>query len=335
MEYDCIIVGAGVLGSSSAYQLAKDGYKVLLLDQYSLPHSRGSSHGAVRILRYPYSDYRHQTTMPEQHQMWYQLEKEASTVLTHKTPSAIVTPSRNKVFLDKLKIARKSGIACEDLEASQFKERYPMLEFPGCSVFTYSILIIDAHKAVQCLQNEFVKNGGTLLDDEKVLKIEPGPIVTVHTNRGHHFRSKGIILTPGPWASKLLQPLGIDLPLKVWRVNVCYFKEKEPGLYSNVPISLCHADDGCDDIFLFFPSREFPGLVKVNFHYLWDEVDPDERDKSIGKVQQDIIIIKEFVKKHLPGLEPNPSVMEPCMYTVFQKFGLERSGENPFLPCLT
>ena len=69
-----------------------------------------------------------------------------------KTPSAIVTPSRNKVFLDKLKIARKSGIACEDLEASQFEERYPMLEFPGCSVFTYSILIIDAHKAVQCLQ---------------------------------------------------------------------------------------------------------------------------------------------------------------------------------------
>ena len=64
-------------------------------------------------------------------------------------------------------------------------------------------------------QNEFVKNGGTLLDDEKVLKIEPGPIVTVHTNRGHRFRSKGIILTPGPWASKLLQPLGIDLPLKV------------------------------------------------------------------------------------------------------------------------
>ena len=33
--YDCIVIGAGVLGSSSAYQLSKDGYKVLLLDQVS------------------------------------------------------------------------------------------------------------------------------------------------------------------------------------------------------------------------------------------------------------------------------------------------------------
>ena len=31
--YDVIVVGAGVEGSGTAYQLAKSGYKVLLLEQ--------------------------------------------------------------------------------------------------------------------------------------------------------------------------------------------------------------------------------------------------------------------------------------------------------------
>jgi len=31
--YDVIIVGAGVIGSCTAYSLAKQGYKALLLDQ--------------------------------------------------------------------------------------------------------------------------------------------------------------------------------------------------------------------------------------------------------------------------------------------------------------
>lgn len=50
--------------------------------QFTLPHSRGSSHGAVRIICYPYTDPRRQAAMPEQHQMWSQLEKELSTTLT-------------------------------------------------------------------------------------------------------------------------------------------------------------------------------------------------------------------------------------------------------------
>ena len=53
MEYDCIIVGAGVLGSSSAYQLAKDGYKVLLLDQVSLTLCLRFSCMHVRFFRNP------------------------------------------------------------------------------------------------------------------------------------------------------------------------------------------------------------------------------------------------------------------------------------------
>ena len=31
--YDVIVIGAGIVGSSAAFQLAKDGYKTLLIEQ--------------------------------------------------------------------------------------------------------------------------------------------------------------------------------------------------------------------------------------------------------------------------------------------------------------
>lgn len=58
-EYDVVVVGLGVMGSSALWQLAKRGQNCLGIEQFSLPHSLGSSHGGTRIIRslYPNSCY--------------------------------------------------------------------------------------------------------------------------------------------------------------------------------------------------------------------------------------------------------------------------------------
>ena len=51
-------------------------------------------------------------------------------------------------------------------------------------------------------------------DGEPVTGITPGqPLVTVTTTKGQ-YRAKKIVLATGPWTSKLLRPLGVNLPLK-------------------------------------------------------------------------------------------------------------------------
>ncbi|XP_069936481.1 peroxisomal sarcosine oxidase-like, partial [Cherax quadricarinatus] len=51
LETDVVVVGAGIIGSWTALHVARAGRKTILLDQFPLPHSRGSSHGQSRIIR--------------------------------------------------------------------------------------------------------------------------------------------------------------------------------------------------------------------------------------------------------------------------------------------
>ena len=39
-SYDCLVVGGGVMGSCTAYALAKKGYKVALLEQFAFLHRK-------------------------------------------------------------------------------------------------------------------------------------------------------------------------------------------------------------------------------------------------------------------------------------------------------
>lgn len=56
--YDVIVVGAGIMGSATAWELTRRGKTVLLLEQFDFLHRRGSSHGESRIIRRTYpQDY--------------------------------------------------------------------------------------------------------------------------------------------------------------------------------------------------------------------------------------------------------------------------------------
>ena len=54
MFYDVAVIGAGVFGAWSAYQLRLTGASVLLLDAYGPGNSRASSGGESRIIRLGY-----------------------------------------------------------------------------------------------------------------------------------------------------------------------------------------------------------------------------------------------------------------------------------------
>jgi glycine/D-amino acid oxidase-like deaminating enzyme len=59
-----------------------------------------------------------------------------------------------------------------------------------------------------------VKYGGVLKDYHEVTEIVPGERVTVKTNHGD-FSAGRVIITAGPWTPKIMNQLGVDLPITV------------------------------------------------------------------------------------------------------------------------
>ena len=86
-------------------------------------------------------------------------------------------------------------------------------------------------------QELFVGHGGQLLDNHKVTRIIPSPVVTVETEKAS-FRAKRVIVTAGAWTNQLLQHTGLSLPLKVYyiisKILIIHFISLPPSL----PLSL-------------------------------------------------------------------------------------------------
>ncbi|NWH46739.1 SOX oxidase, partial [Fregata magnificens] len=313
--YDAIVIGAGIQGSFAAYHLAQRRRDTLLLEQFILPHSRGSSHGQSRITRSAYPRVPYARMMPDSFRLWQRLEAEAGTSLYRQTGLVVLGPAGNP----ELESCRCSLSAGEFLDATVLAQRFPGLRLhPGeVAVWDGTGGVLFADRALRAVQDVFRRHGGTLRDGEKVLRIEPGAVLTV-TTTARVYRAPRLIIAAGAWTSALTAPLGLRLPLQPLRINVCYWREKErgtPGVGRAGPcfmaLGLSRAPHGVFGL----PALEYPGLVKVCYHN-GSPADPEERDRApLGDPQPDVTLLSSFISSYLPGLEPWPAVVETCLYT--------------------
>lgn len=201
----------------------------------------------------------------------------------------------------------------DKMNDKEAKKRYPMLSYPENYIFLldYSGGILRSDKALKAFQEQFVRNGGELHDGEPVVGVVPGDIITVKTDKGQ-YKTRAVVLTVGPWATKILPTLDIDVPLEALRISVLYWKQKQPGEYS-VDKFPPMAGTSKETPMYALPSDEYPGHVKVCMHY-GPKIDPDNRDDVDDSwvVEQAI----QYVKDHFPGLIPVPSIRETCIYTM-------------------
>uniref|UniRef100_A0A8C5LFT7 Peroxisomal sarcosine oxidase n=1 Tax=Jaculus jaculus TaxID=51337 RepID=A0A8C5LFT7_JACJA len=316
--YDAIVIGAGIQGCFTAYHLAKHGKRVLLLEQFLLPHSRGSSHGQSRIIRKAYSDDFYTKMMHECYQTWAQLERETGTQLHSRQTGFLLIGMKENPSLKTIQASlSRQGVEYQYLSSEKLNQHFPHFRFTAGEVGLLDKTggVLYADKALRALQHVICQLGGRVCDGEKVVEIRPGLPVVVKTI-SKSYQANSVVITAGPWTNKLLRPLGIELPLQTLGINVCYWREKFPGSYSASKAFPCFlVFDMAPHHIYGLPAGEYPGLVKVGYHY-GSSVDPEERDCPTGFSDiRDIELLRNFVREHLPGLKPEPDIMERCMYT--------------------
>ncbi|KAI3354682.1 hypothetical protein L3Q82_019176, partial [Scortum barcoo] len=297
-EYDCVVIGAGVQGSFTAYQLAKHKKKTLLLEQFVLPHTRGSSHGQTRIIRKAYDQDFYTHMMQECYELWAQLERESSVKLYRQTGLLVMGPENSQNYQMFKTSLERNKVPMVNLTRDNFSQHIPnvtLAEGDGAVVdITAGVLYAD--RALKTVQGHFQKLGGVIRDKEKVNRHPAWPCCATDNH---------CCFSPAP------QP-----NCQVVKINVCYWKEKVLGTYDvkrRFPCFLLTEGKESNEHIYGLPSNEYPGLVKICYH-MGSETDPDQRDKQTDR--SDIDILQRYVARCLPGLDPEPAVVESCMYTL-------------------
>nr|GEU56299.1 probable sarcosine oxidase [Tanacetum cinerariifolium] len=123
-QFDLIIIGAGVMGSSTAYHAAKRGLKTLLLEQFDLLHYRGSSHGESRTIRAAYPEAYYLPLVIESEKLWREAETGVGYNVYFKTEHLDLGPFDNTSLLALIANCEKQGFSHEVMDSKAVNVKF-------------------------------------------------------------------------------------------------------------------------------------------------------------------------------------------------------------------
>ena len=233
--YDVAVVGLGALGSATAWQLARRGLRVIAFEQYALGHELGASHDSSRILRHSYhtSDYVRLTF--EAYRDWADLEAASDEKLVTVTggldlfpPDAAIHPAEYIASMAEV------GVPFEVLGVTDVAAQWPQWVLPEGTVALHQArtAIVPAARGTATMQRLARVDGARLVDETPVCSLKPTR-TGVDVNAGGATYSCGaVVVCADAWTSRLLAPLGWDLPLTVTQEQVTYFAPESADTFA-------------------------------------------------------------------------------------------------------
>ena len=293
MEAEVVVIGAGVNGLATAWALQREGRDVLVLEQFPLGHTRGSSHGASRIFRLAYPEPHWVRLAQEALLGWRELEAETGTKLLELNGliELVGDPTDgSSAALD------ECGVPWSVLEPAEAERRFPLRVPDGLQ----AVLQEDAGYVRADLALEAFSRGLRILPETKVLSLDP-----LDTTAGR-IEAEAVVVTAGPWARELLAGV-VALPVVPTRETVAYFRLESdkpiPSVVDFEPDSNLHGTY----------ALAAPGLgLKIGRHKSGPEADPDEVGEPDPKIVEHVA---EVVAERFPDADPTPVKVETCFYT--------------------
>lgn len=208
MERHLIVLGAGVVGLSTAWRLAQRGCKVTVVEQFALGHARGSSHGAARICRSTYAQPVYvQLVRLGLSEDWPELEAEAGRTLLHRGGDAVVWGPEEGSIGEYAEASR--GFDVESLGVAEAQSRFPGLRFPGAErvLWDRTAAVIAAAETMTALQTVCRARGVRFIEGVRVDSFSSdGKGVTLSAASGDGavvLQADALVLAAGPWSAKV------------------------------------------------------------------------------------------------------------------------------------
>src|SRR6478609_5377887 len=187
------VVGAGLSGAATAWQLAARGHDVALLERSTPANDAGSSHGSARIFRYAYPDEFYTGLVQEAKTGWDELARLSGKQLITPTGAVDFGAVRQPERLAAVLAAR--GIDHELLTPEEAHRRWPQITFDAQVLWHPDAGVIDAHESVASMVDQAVTHGAELHNNWAVASIsgsQGGYLLT--SGDGRTLRAANVIV---------------------------------------------------------------------------------------------------------------------------------------------
>jgi len=322
---DTVVVGGGAMGSAAAWQLARRGTEVVLLERFEPGHANGASHGSSRIFRTSYADPTYVALAREAEGLWGELEDESGADLltvTGGVDQGAGPLGATAETLDTL------GLPYEWLAAEDAAERWPGLRFAGKVLYYPNSGRLHADRSVAALQSAAAARGAEIRHRSPVRAIEVlGDDRVRVTTDTEELVARRVVVAAGAWAADLLGDLVPLPPITVTQEQPAHFLPNDPSTpwpsFTHVP------EDGAPGASRFggvYGLSSGPEGVKVGFHGTGPVVHPDHRD-HLPELGQ-LAALREYVRHWLPGVDADATAPISCTYatTPDSNFVIDRVG---------
>ncbi|NDU71533.1 FAD-dependent oxidoreductase [Actinomadura sp. DSM 109109] len=318
-----VVVGAGLTGAATAWQLARRGHEVTVLERGTPANDEGSSHGSARILRYGYADPLYARMVVDARHEWRELERLSREQLVTRTGSLDAGEARNPAEL--ARVFAEVGVDHELLTAAEAAARWPQFRFGGGDVLWHPDAgVVDAESAVSAMLRLARAEGARVETGRPVATVERvGTRHRVVCLDGRAEEAEKVVVAAGGWLPGLLGDLSLPdsflaafPPLQVMQENAYHFPYRDdpaepwPTFIHKDADMLVYGLPGGRDADL--PGgrsgqkvAEFNGGRPIrDAAAQTGTVDPANRERIVA-----------YVRQALPGAVPEPYAETTCLFT--------------------
>lgn len=246
-----IVIGAGILGAATAYQLAKMGTDVLIIDRKDTGQATDAAAGIIC----PWLSQR-------RNQAWYrlatagarfypeliqELTSEGETETGYAQVGALsihddmekISKIEERAQLRKADAPEIGDITRLNEQATQ--ELFPLLAQGYHSVHISGAARIDGRALRDALIRSAQRNGAVLIEGDAALHYQANRVTGAAVG-AESFPSDEVIVCAGAWANQLLQPIGIHFKVSYQKAQIMHLQVPDRQDTGNWPVVMPPSD---------------------------------------------------------------------------------------------
>ncbi|SJM67751.1 FAD-dependent oxidoreductase [Gulosibacter sp. 10] len=339
-----VVIGAGLMGAATAWQLADAGHEVTLLERDLPANDEGSSHGSARIFRFPYPEHQHVYAhlVKESVAYWEELSRRSNRELITRFGSVDFGDVRNPRGL--AAVLDSEGIEYELLDADEARSRWPQFAFDTDVLWQPDGGVIDAHNTVYSMIDLAIQSGAQLRtrwEAADITRTATGFLITAKD--GRRIRAEEIVVAVGGWIPKLLSRLSLPqrfldaMPgIQVRQEQAYHFPYADYAEPDRAIWPTFIHKHGLWEAYGLPGGRDadFRGQKLAQFNGGPVLASAEDQDGRIDPANRERVV--EYVREYLPGLVPEPYAETTCLFTnaPHEDFVLDRvDGVTVVSPC--